>query len=67
VRFGKAVPVQHQPDQHLFAIAALVPRVAALRLGIAQSFTLEVRRGQIVEITAVRLKVEQNQLVLVGG
>ncbi len=61
VGFGKAVPVQHQPHQHLLGIRPLVARVAALRRGIAQGFALEIGRGQVVEIQGV-VQVEQGLL-----
>ena len=49
VRPGKAVAVEHQAHHHLFAVGALVARIAALGLRIALGQTFEVGRGEIVE------------------
>ena len=49
VRPGKAVAVEDQAHYYLFAVGALVARVAALGLRIARGQTFEVGRGEIVE------------------
>ena len=54
VRQRKPLPVDHQPHHHLLAVRAVIARVPALRLGVAQRLPLEVRRGQVVEEDGVR-------------
>ncbi len=61
VRLGKALAVQDQPDHHLFAIRAVIARIAALGLGVARTAPFEVRRRQIVEVNGV-VQVEQRAL-----
>ena len=59
--FGKALPVEHQADDDLFAVRPLIARITSLSLGIALAFALEVSRGQIVEIVAV-VQIEKRLL-----
>jgi hypothetical protein len=58
MRFRKAVPVQNQSDNDLFAVGTLVARVRPLGLGIAQGLTFKIRRGQVVQVDGV-VQIEQ--------
>jgi hypothetical protein len=64
VRFGEAVAIQDQADHDLFAVRAVIPRIAALGLRIALALPFEVRRGQVVEVDRV---VQVEQRALAGG
>ena len=59
-----AVARDHQADQHLFAIAAVIARVAALRLSIASGFPLEVRTGDVIKKQVVFQAEQLSQTLL---
>src|SRR5271165_211017 len=59
----KALAADDQPDDDLLAVRSMIARIAPLGLGIADTLTLEVGRGQIVEIDR-RIEVEQAALAL---
>src|SRR5262245_15096794 len=44
-----ALPGDDQADEHLLAVAAVIARVAALRLRVGRGFALEVGAGDVVE------------------
>ena len=57
-RFRKAVPIQDQADDDLFAIGTLVARVAPLGLGVRARVAFKIRGREVVQIHRV-IEIEQ--------
>jgi hypothetical protein len=49
MRQRKAVTVDHKAHHDLFAIRALVPRVAPFRLGVAKHLAFKISRRQVIQ------------------
>src|SRR6516165_7800049 len=60
---GKAFAPHNETDDHLLALRSAVAIMTALGLGVRLGQTLEIKRGQIVEIDA-RVEIEEAALAL---